>query len=263
MRNTSYADSFESGNKYFDSFRDEMVEAINLKSDIFELATDLLLKDSLFGWMRMAGQLPGVRALLFTCNHSLLGEEAFAQFDKALLESPSKEINIYREENALTQCISILQNLEIPVIVGVRGSVIGAFLGAILAADYRIISEDTVFSFEYTKSKHAPRGALGFFLPRCVGLTKTKKILLGREPISATEALDLGLVDEIVENDIFQAKCLGIAKNMSRIPKNAVHYAKRAIHVNLYEFETFLQIQSGFIKSAADLRFPLIHDELL
>jgi enoyl-CoA hydratase/carnithine racemase len=261
MRHTSHEGSFESGNKYFNSFRDEMVEAINLKGSVFELATDLPLKDAFFGWIRMAGQLPGVKALLFTSDQSLLGEEAFARFDKALSESPSGEINISQEENGLTQYIAILQNLDIPVVAGVRGSVIGSFLGAILAADYRVVSKDTVFSFEYIKSKWAPRGALGYFLPRCVGLTKTKKILLGGEPISAAEALELGLVDKIVPNDDFQAKCLEIANNMSRIPPRAVRYAKHAIRGNLYELEAFLQIQSGF-KRNTDMRFSLDTEEL-
>jgi enoyl-CoA hydratase/carnithine racemase len=261
MRHTSHEGSFESRNRYFDSFRDEMVEAINFKGGVFELATDLPLKDAFFGWIRMAGQLPGVRALLFASEQSLLGEEAFARFDKTLSESTTEEIKFYREENGLIQYISILQNLDIPVVAGVRGSVIGAFLGGLLAADYRVVSEDTVFSFEYTKSNHAPQGALGYFLPRCVGLTKTKKILLSREPISAAEALELGLVDKIVLNDDFQAKCLDIAKNMSRIPPRAVRYAKHAIRGNLYELEAFLQIQSGF-KRNTDMRFPLDTEEL-
>ena len=163
---------------------------------------------------------------------------------KTIVESFNGEMNLFREENALSQFIQLMCEFEKIAVSGVRGSVVGAFLGAILATDHRITTDNTVFSFPHIRYQMPPQGALAFFLPKYVGIMKAKKILLSGDSLSATQALELGLVDEIVTDDSFEQGCIKAAKKILRVPSSVVSMTKHLMQCDLKGLATYFEMEA-------------------
>ena len=244
MEYVSAGDSFKSKSEFLESYVDEMVGVINLKDKVFEIATDLSLKKAFFDKIHLANLLPEIEVLLILSSKSAMGEEKHAQFMKTIVESFNGEMNLFREENALSQFIQLMCGFEKIVVSGVRGSVVGAFLGAILATDHIITTDNTVFSFPHIRYQMPPQGALAFFLPKYVGIMKAKKILLSGDSLSATQALELGLVDEIVTDESFEQGCIKAAKKISRVPSSVVSMTKHLMQCDLKGLATYFEMEA-------------------
>lgn len=248
MRNISGDKSFESKSDYLESRIDQMVGIIKIKGNVFEMATNLALKEEFFGKIRQAYNIPEITVLLILNGESTLGEDNFIQFDKTVSKSGDSEIKLVREENALIQFIRLMYGSSKIIISGVRGTVVSTFLGAILSADYRIASDNCSFSFLDLKCERFTQGALGFYLPRYIGMLKAKKILLDYDALPAAKAHELGLVDDIVSNDNFENGCFEIAKKLSQVSPGVVTMIKCLLKSNIGELDAYLKRESGLRK---------------
>ena len=244
MKYVSAGNSFALKSEFLETYVDEMVGVINLKDKAFEISTDLYLKKTFFDKIQQVKLIPEIEVLLITSAESAMGEEKHAQFIKNIFESFDGEKYLFREEHALSQFIQLICGIEKMVISCVRGSVVGAFLGAILATDYRIVSEGTLFSFPHIRYEMPPQGALTFFLSKHLGIAKAKKILLSGEPLTAHEAYELGLIDEIVKEDNFEQNCLEVVKKMSKVPPSVVGMTKQLLKCDLKGLSAYFEMEA-------------------
>jgi len=247
MEHISEGDSFESSSDVLEAYVDETVGVINLKDRVFEIATDLSLKEAFFKKIRLADLLPSIEVLLILSSKSAMGEENHAQFMKTIVESFNGEMSLFREENTLSLFVQLICGFEKIVVSGVRGSVVGAFLGAILATDHRITSNRTVFSFPHIRYHMPPQGALAFFLSKHLGMAKAKQIVLRGESLTAAEARKLGLVDDVIEDDRFQERCVEIARKMTRVPVSVVGMTKRQMRCDLSTLEHYFEVETQLV----------------
>jgi len=96
--------------------------------------------------------------------------------------------------------VAILHLLEMPkpVVAGVNGVVAGGGMGLFLAADLAIAAESASFVMAYTGIGVCPDGGSTFFVPRLVGSRRALELMLTNRRLSAREALDWGLVNQVV-----------------------------------------------------------------
>lgn len=119
-----------------------------------------------------------------------------------------------------------------PVIAAVQGAAMGGGLLLTLVADACLASEHAKFG--------APEVKLGFFpnlrliprLERIVGVRAAKHLVLTGEPISASTALDWGLVDHMLPSRDLHAKAQALAEQLAALPSFAVQSAKAAFGAN-------------------------------
>lgn len=130
--------------------------------------------------------------------------------------------------------VDLLSGLQIPIIASVNGPAAGLGLGLALLSDFRIASERATFSDAHVAAGLAPTVA-AWYLPRLIGLSKaTEVVILGRV-LSATEALDLGLVNYLVAHDDLAEAAFKLAVQIAALPALAVIAAKAAIQRGLDE----------------------------
>ncbi len=227
-----------------ETYIDKSVGVIKLKDKVFDIATEISLKEVFFSRIKLASLSPEIRVLLILSCRSVMGDVKHDQFVKSLSGSLDGEMKQYREENALSQFIKLMCGFDKLIVTGVCGSVIGSFLGAILSTDYRIVSEGTVFSFPHIKYETVPQGGLAYFLPRYLGMAKAKKILLSGEPLTASKACELGLVDEVVADGVFEEKCLEIAEKMTKVPPGVVSMTKRLMGIDVKGLEAYFKMET-------------------
>jgi 3-hydroxyacyl-CoA dehydrogenase len=101
--------------------------------------------------------------------------------------------------------IAIIEAMEAspkPVIAALHGTPLGGGLELALGCHFRVAAPDTRLGLPEIKLGIIPGAGGTQRLPRLVGMDKAMAMILSGEPIPAREALDAGLVDEIVEGDL-------------------------------------------------------------
>ena len=112
---------------------------------------------------------------------------------------------------AVRRFIEAVRHLDSFVIASIQGAVDFQLFGLLLACDYRIASEGTVFVNRSLNLGVPPGSAVPWFLARSVGQAKAAQILLEQKSLTSKQALDLGLVDQIVHPPLLGAEALAAA----------------------------------------------------
>jgi len=177
-------------------------------------------------------------------DDSILGKEKYAQFWRDTVGARNGAQQTSRQVNALAQYVEMMCGYGKIVISAIRDLVVGAFLGAILSTDFRVASENTVCSFPHMQYRIPPQGALDFLLPRYIGIAKAKNILLRAEPISASLALDMVLIDRIVPSADFEQSCLEFAKGLTALSTEVVGMTKRLFECSMKELCAYFELEA-------------------
>ncbi|HEV3279814.1 MAG TPA: enoyl-CoA hydratase [Terriglobia bacterium] len=93
-----------------------------------------------------------------------------------------------------------------PIVASVNGPAAGAGMNLALACDLRIASDQATFTQAFSKIGLHPDWSGTFSLPRLVGLGKALEIFWLGEPIAASEAQRLGLVNFVTPHDALEAE---------------------------------------------------------
>ncbi len=111
-----------------------------------------------------------------------------------------------------------LFSTELPIVAAVQGAAIGAGLGLSLIADFRVAAPEARFAANFTKLGFHPGFGLTYTLPRLIGRQNAAMMFLSGERYDASEALEMGLVDDLVD----LPRLLGRAQTMAAtIAENA------------------------------------------
>jgi enoyl-CoA hydratase/carnithine racemase len=129
---------------------------------------------------------------------------------------------------------SMFRALEMPTIALLDGAVVGGSLGFALQCDLRIATTRARFIDGHLPNGVAPSVAV-WYLPRLIGTGRALRLCAGAEPLPATEALALGLVDAVVEPsrltvelERFAAGFLAADPQLVRHTKALLRYAQEA-----------------------------------
>jgi len=101
-----------------------------------------------------------------------------------------------------------------PILIACNGVSVGVGATLQLAADIRVGSSLSKFSFPFTKRGIAPDACSSWFLPRLVGVSKSLEWCFSGEMINADTALDCGLISYKVDPDDLMDKTLSIARKI-------------------------------------------------
>ncbi|NMO03697.1 enoyl-CoA hydratase [Gordonia sp. TBRC 11910] len=98
-----------------------------------------------------------------------------------------------------------------PVVVAVNGPSAGVGVTMTLPGDVRIASDDAKFAFVFTRRGLVPEACSTWFLPRIVGIATALRWTLAGATVKASEALDAGLISEVVPKAEVLDRALAIA----------------------------------------------------
>lgn len=141
--------------------------------------------------------------------------------------------------------------LEQPVIAAINGDALGQGLELALACDIRLASSRARFGLPEVASGAIPCDGGTQRLPRIVGRGKALEMVLTAEPITAEEALEIGLVSKLVPPDGLAAEAGSLADRLAEKGPLALRYAKEAVAKGLD-----LTLDQG-LRLEADLYFLL------
>lgn len=216
------------------------------RPDVLNAVNDLLAKE-LQDALRQGARDAAVRCLILTgagrgfCSGADLRDRAGASTS-------------YREHLQATfnPVILAIRTMEKPVLAAVNGVAAGAGCSLALAADVRVASDRASFIELFSRIGLVPDSGSTWFLPRLVGLGKAFEMTYTADPVDASEALRIGLVNRVVPHDELISKTMELAGRLAAGPTKAYGLTKRAITYALgatleqaLEYEAHVQDVAG------------------
>jgi 2-(1,2-epoxy-1,2-dihydrophenyl)acetyl-CoA isomerase len=134
---------------------------------------------------------------------------------KSFATSPSRGKHIKGVADSLHRAISTFARMDAVLITAVNGTAAGAGFSIAVTGDLVVAAESASFTMAYTKVGLSPDGSSSYFLPRLIGITKTKELMLTNRTLSAEEASQWGLVTEVVPDAELAARVDQLANQMT------------------------------------------------
>ena len=123
--------------------------------------------------------------------------------------------------------IRLVRALEKPVIAAVNGPAAGAGLSFACACDLRVASESATFVPGFVGIGLVPDSGGTWFVHRLLGFARAFEWMSANTRLSAAEALEWGLVSEVVAADAFEARVAELAAEWAARPTLAIGRTKR------------------------------------
>lgn len=133
----------------------------------------------------------------------------------------------------------VLHHLDTPTICALNGGAAGYGLDLALGCDIRIASARARLNSGFAKRGILPESGGTWLLPRIVGYAKAAEIAFTGRTLSAAEAHEFGIVNQVVADDAFPAAVAALAAEIAANAPLAVRAIKRMMRAA--ETETFDQ----------------------
>jgi len=108
--------------------------------------------------------------------------------------------------------VKLLSTMDKPVIAAINGVAAGAGASFAFAADLRVIVDTGGFNLAFAGIALSCDSGTSWTLPRLIGTAKAKELLMFPRTVPATEALDLGMVNQVVS----EAELSGVVSELAR-----------------------------------------------
>ncbi len=116
-----------------------------------------------------------------------------------------------------------------PVVVAVNGAAAGAGMSLALAGDVVVAGESATFHPAFAAIGLAPDSGMSWALPRLVGPARARALAMITDTLTAEEAMDLGIVWKVVDDDSLLAQAGDLAVLLASGPTLAYAATKQAI----------------------------------
>jgi len=161
----------------------------------------------------------------------------------ALRESPVD--GLHQLIPPVHEAVELLAEMPKPVVAVVQGAAAGAGLSIALAADFVVLANSARLSFAYSDIAASGDAGVSWTLPRLVGLRKALHIAMLGQPLTADQALQWGLVSEVVLAEELAARGNALALQLAGRPTHALGQIKRLMRSS-YENPLNEQLQREY-----------------
>jgi len=192
-----------------------------------------------------AGQNPDLRGIVLTGNGRLFcaGGDintllAWRELD---LDGRTEK---YRGSQQLTMA---LQACPVPVVAALNGPAAGAGVDLALACDLRVAVSGASFTAAFAAVGLVPDLGGSWFLARRLGRVDALRFLLGGHRLSASEAVELGLIDRLAPSEqLLSAACDLIEELTANVSRPVLSETLLAIRgAGQHDLETSLELAAG------------------
>lgn len=126
--------------------------------------------------------------------------------------------------------IRALRSMPKPVVAAINGVAAGAGVSLALACDRRIAVDGAKLVLAFIKAGLVPDSGAVWFLTKMIGEARTMELATTGRPVTATEALDLGIVHEVVSADAFEDRWRTLAAELASGPTRAFALTKNLVY---------------------------------
>lgn len=170
---------------------------------------------------------PDVRVILLTANgRSFSTGGDVRAFYENLDNLAAYAANIV---GLLNQVILKMIATPQPILAAVHDIVTGGSMGFILASDIVLVAPQASFTPYYSVVGFSPDGGWTAMLPHIIGHRRTAESLFTNRTITAVEAVNWGLANQLISGERLIEKTIKIANQIASLKSGANRVAKRTI----------------------------------
>jgi 2-(1,2-epoxy-1,2-dihydrophenyl)acetyl-CoA isomerase len=141
--------------------------------------------------------------------------------------------------------ILALRTLEKPVLAAVNGPAAGAGLSFACACDLRLAAQSATFVPAFINIGLVPDSGGTYFVRRLLGTARAFEWMTSGRRLGAAEALEWGLVSEVVEDDRLAERAAERAAELAALPTRGVALTKRLFdHAENATLEEQLELEA-------------------
>jgi 2-(1,2-epoxy-1,2-dihydrophenyl)acetyl-CoA isomerase len=129
--------------------------------------------------------------------------------------------------------IEQVRECPVPVIALVDGAAAGFGVSLAAACDLRVATERARFTLAFVRIGLCPDGGATWTLPRLVGPARALELLMTGDPVDATEALRLGLVNRVVPVERARTEAGALAARLAKGPPLVLSHLRRLVRTGL------------------------------
>ncbi|MEV8195268.1 crotonase/enoyl-CoA hydratase family protein [Rhodococcus pyridinivorans] len=139
-----------------------------------------------------------------------------------------------------------MYNCDVPLIAAVNGPAIGAGCDLALMCDLRIASEKAFFAESFVKLGIIPGDGGAWLLPKAVGMARAAEMILTGDRVDATQALEWGLVSNVVPPDQLLDEARALANRVAANPPRSVRMAKKLLREGQHQsLDSLLELSAA------------------
>ena len=117
-----------------------------------------------------------------------------------------------------------------PIIAAVAGAAVGAGMDMALMCDMRIVAQSAKFAESYVNLGLVPGDGGAYYLPRLVGTAKALELLLTGDTVTGQEAVDLGIANHVVADELLMDTVMNLAAKIAAKPPVAVQLIRHTVY---------------------------------
>lgn len=189
-------------------------------------AVNAVMLDELLSAFAELQSEASVRAVILTGTGEFFS--AGSELNESATASPEQARSFSIKGQRLT---SLIENPGKPVIAAINGLASGNGCDLALACAWRMASPDAAFAYPESSLGLATAFGGSVRLPKVIGKARALELLLTGEPITAGEALRIGLVNQVVAPpEELLPVCERLAQRISRNAPLAIKYAIETVN---------------------------------
>lgn len=125
--------------------------------------------------------------------------------------------------------IELIRHSPKPIIAAVNGIAAGAGANIALACDLVVAKESAKFIQAFSKIGLIPDAGGTWMLPRLVGHARAMALMLLGEPVSASDAVNMGMIWKAVLDQEFDSYIIKLAQQLAQQPTYALALIKQSL----------------------------------
>lgn len=148
--------------------------------------------------------------------------------------------------------ISRITQLKKPVIAAVNGVAAGAGANLAISCDIVVAASSSSFIQAFSKIGLIPDSGGTYHLAKLIGLQRASALMLLGDKVSAAEAVQMGMIYKVFEDDLFEAAVKKMAEQIAAMPTYALALTKQALQASVHNsLEQQLALEDQLQQQAA------------
>lgn len=151
---------------------------------------------------------------------------------RRMAAAPDTSVFLSELAGSVHRSLTKLDSLPLTVVAAVQGAAAGAGLGLVLCADFVVAGHSSTFAAAYSAVGLSPDCGVSSLLPRTIGPRRAAQMLLTGRVLSGAEALDWGLITDLVDDDHIRTRTDELAQIIASAAFPAVGQTRRLIRAS-------------------------------
>jgi len=144
--------------------------------------------------------------------------------------------------------LSRLARNDAPVIGAINGTAAGAGFSLVMSCDLAISAASAVYTMAYTNAGLSPDGSSTYYMPRKIGDRRARELMLTNRVLKAEEALDWGVVNQVVPDADLMQEAQRLANKLAHGPTQAFGQVKALLNSSFDQsLETQMELEARAI----------------